>query len=167
MQILQISSKIFSLGGEMWITDEAGNARYSVKGSFLKIPKSFTIFDAQENPVAKVTHQVISLLPKFFLEINGQPAATISKRFSLLKPKYDIEAAGVTVEGNIWDMNFQILREGREIGRIDKQWLSVRDKYQIQVENPADELMVLGLVLAIDYVRREEDSANNSVNFGG
>jgi len=37
--------------------------------------------------------------------------------------------------------------------------MAVRDKYTIEIERPEDELVVLGIVLAIDYVKRTEQSA--------
>ncbi|MDR0299242.1 MAG: LURP-one-related family protein [Streptococcaceae bacterium] len=162
MPKLIVNSKIFSLGGEMWITDGNETPLYSVKGSFLKIPKFFTIYDAAGNERAKVTHKVLSLLPKFFLEIDGQEAATISKRLTLFKAKYDVEAHDIQLNGNILDMNFEILRHGQVIGRIDKQWFSIRDKYMIEVENKEDELLVLSLVLAVDYVKREESNTGST-----
>lgn len=155
MSNLIINSKIFSLGGEFWVTDEAENPRYQVKGSFFKIPKEFHIYDEQGRDLAKVTHTIISLLPRFTLEIGGEQVATIQKKFSFFKPQYSIDAYGVEVVGNIWDMNFEIQRGSAVIGRIDKQW-SVRDKYRVEVLDSRDELLVLGLVLAIDYVKREK-----------
>jgi uncharacterized protein YxjI len=164
MTKLIVNGKIFSLAGEFWVTDENENPRYQIKGSFLKIPKYFQILDENGQELARVTHKVFSLLPKFFLEINGQEVAVISKKISLFKPKYDIEAAGIQVSGNIWDMNFEILRKGQLIGRVDKQWLSLRDKYAIEITNPDDELLVLGLVMAIDYVKKAEATAASSAN---
>lgn len=159
MANLFVNGKIFSLGGEFWVEDEAGNEKYRVKGSFLKIPKSFHIYDHEGQDLAKVTHKVVSLLPKFTLEIGGAEVATIAKKFTLLKARYEVQAAGLDVRGNILDMNFEILRAGQVIGRVDKAWVSIRDKYQIEVLSPADELLVLGIVLAIDYVKREAAAA--------
>lgn len=157
MTKLLINGKIFSLGGEFWVEDEVGNERYRVKGSFLKIPKEFHIYDDQGQDLAKVTHKILSLLPKFTLEIDGREVATISKKISVLKPRYSVDAEGLDIRGNIWDMNFEILRDGQMIGRVDKAWVSVRDKYQIEVVSSADELVVLGIMLAIDYVRKQEN----------
>ena len=162
MSSLIIKQKFFSLGGEFWVTDENENPKYRVKGSFMKIPKSFNIFDQDGTQRASVTHKVLSFLPKFFLEIDGQEIATISKKLTFLKPRYEVEAGNVTINGNIWDMNFEIERNGLAIGRINKKWLSVRDTYRVEILNDADELLVLGLVLAIDYVKSQEAAAASS-----
>ena len=45
MRTYQVKQK-FRLGGERFdIKDELGNVEYQVEGSFLKIPKTFTIYD--------------------------------------------------------------------------------------------------------------------------
>ena len=45
MRTYQVKQK-FRLGGERFdIKDELGNVDYQVEGSFLKIPKTFTIYD--------------------------------------------------------------------------------------------------------------------------
>jgi uncharacterized protein YxjI len=151
---LIINAKIFSPGGEFWVTDDAGNPRYQVIGSFLRIPKEFRIYDVQGRELARVTHTIVSLLPRFTLEIGGQQVAVIQKKPSFFQPKYSIDAYGVEVVGNIWDMNFEIQRGSAVVGRIDKQW-SVRDRYRVEVLDSRDELLVLGLVLAINYVKKE------------
>ncbi len=155
MSNLIINAKMFSPGGEFWVTDESENPRYRVIGSFFKVPKEFHIYDVQGRHLAKVTHTVISLMPRFTLEICGQQVATIQKKFGFFQPKYSIDAYGVEVVGNVWGMNFEIQRGGAVIGRIDKQW-SMRDKYKVEVLDPRAELLVLGLVLAINYVKRQE-----------
>ena len=56
-------------------------------------------------------------------------------------------------------MSFEIHLDGTAVGRVDKKWMAVRDKYAIEIERPEDELVVLGIVLAIDYVKRTEQAA--------
>ncbi|MDR0298163.1 MAG: LURP-one-related family protein [Streptococcaceae bacterium] len=162
MSELLIQSKIFSLGGESWVTDASENEKYRVKGSFLKFPKEFVISDVHGAPRARVIHKMISIFPQFFLEIDGVQVAEISKKLSFFKPKYEINAEGVRVLGNIWDMSFEITRGAQVIGRIDKQWVSVRDKYRLEVFSEADELLILGIVLAINYVKQKESLEGNS-----
>ena len=48
MRTYQVKQK-FRLGGERFdIKDELGNVEYQVEGSFLKIPKTFTIYDKND-----------------------------------------------------------------------------------------------------------------------
>lgn len=104
---------LFSLGGKFDITDDSENICYTVSGSTFSIPKYFDILDLNSIPIARLTQQVFTFLPKFKLIINEFPEEVeIIKRFSFLKPRYEIEGLGLSVEGNIWDMNFAILQDG-------------------------------------------------------
>lgn len=46
------------------------------------------------NEVAFVKQKFISLLPKFFVFVNGEQVAEINKKFTLLKAKYTIDGLG-------------------------------------------------------------------------
>ena len=83
MRTYQVKQK-FRLGGERFdIKDELGNVEYQVEGSFLKIPKTFTIYDKNGQEVSHITKKPISLLPKFVVELKDGDSSsgigTISK----------------------------------------------------------------------------------------
>ena len=164
MSTLVVKSKIFSLRGKFWVTDELENPRYQVKGSFLKLPKYFEIFDKDGNQRAKITHKIFGILPKFYVEIDGEQIALISKKWSLLRPKYEVQAKNLQIVGDIWDLNFQIKRGNEVIGQINRALFSIREKYAIDIFSDEAELLVLGIVLAIDYARRIEKAAETSVS---
>lgn len=71
-----------------------------MEGSFFKIPKTFSIKDTSNNQIALITKKVFSLLPKFYIEINGENVLTINKELSFFKARYTIDAAGIEVSGN-------------------------------------------------------------------
>ncbi|MCL2543878.1 MAG: hypothetical protein FWE71_15645 [Nocardioidaceae bacterium] len=137
---------------------------YAVDGSLFKIPKQFTINDPAGQLRARVWKKPVSWLPRFFLEVDGVQVAAIAKKLTFLRPRYLIDGPGLSVTGDMWDMSFEIHRDGVVVGRVDKKWLSVRDKYAIEVDRPEDELVVVGIVLAIDYVKRMESESAASVS---
>jgi uncharacterized protein YxjI len=164
MRNLLVNQKIFSLRGEYWVEDELGNQVYQVVGSFMQIPKQFHILSPSGTELATVTHKIISLLPQFFVAIGDVDVATIKKKLTLFRPKYEVEginnATSLQVQGNIWDMSFEIFWGDEQIGAVDKKWVSVRDRYIIQIVDDRFELLVVALVLAIDYVKRAEQNNN-------
>ncbi len=163
MKKLYIKQKVFSIGEKFTVTDEDQKPRYFVTGSFLKIPKTFRIEDEHGHEVSRITKKVISLLPKFFVEINGQEAIEISKQLSFFKAKYSISAEDVTVDGNWWDMDFEVSQKGRKVAEINKRWISWGDTYEITILNEALEELIISLVIAIDCVKQDEaDSASSS-----
>ncbi len=159
MHRLIVQQKLMSLRGRFGVTDEAGNPAYQVEGSFLRIPKQFTILDREGRERAKVWKQPISWLARFHVEIDGVEVAVIRQQWSLFRHRYEVWGPGLSVVGNLWDMNFAILKDGVEVGRVDKKWMALRDQYAVQVADPRDELLVLGIVLAIDYVKASQQAA--------
>jgi len=159
MQKLYLAQNIWSMRGKFVISDEQGRPVYRVVGSLFKFAKHFDILNLDGSVAATVTKAPISWLPRFDLTISGRSVATIQKRWSLFKPRYELSAAGVTVIGDFWDMNFELRRNGQLIGKVAKRWFSLGDKYELTVASEEDDLLVVGLVLAIDYVKRQAAAA--------
>lgn len=125
------------------IKDHQENDAYFVEGSFMKIPKTFSILNTAGAEVALITKKVISFLPKFYVEVNGQEVLTINKEFSLFKARYSIDAAGIEVHGNWWDMNFEVFQYGEVVGKVSKEWFTWGDSYKVQVLNEEMERSLL------------------------
>ncbi|OIN67657.1 hypothetical protein BLD48_05425 [Exiguobacterium sp. KRL4] len=160
MHTLYMKQKALSLRGRFSIKNEQEQDRYLVEGSFMKIPKSFLITTTDGEEIATITKKTFSLRPKFFVEVAGQ-TMTIEKEFSLFKARYTIDAAGIEIDGNWWDMDFQVKRQGEVVGQVEKKWLSFGDSYEIQVIDAAMETILIALVVAIDCVKAD-DAANAS-----
>lgn len=162
MKKLYIKQKVFSIGEKFTVVDEDQRLHYSVKGSFMKIPKTFSVENEQGKEVSRITKKTISLLPKFFVEINGKEAIEISKQLSFFKAKYSISAEDVTVDGNWWDMDFDVSRKGRKIAEINKRWISWGDTYEITILDESLEELIISLVIAIDCVKEDEPAASSA-----
>lgn len=162
MHKLYLNQRVFSLREKFSVLNEREQPVYQVVGSVFQIPKHFDILDLNDRVVASITKKPLSWLPKFFLEIGGQQVATIQKSLTLLKPRYELTAAGLTVTGDFWDMNFEVSRQGTVVGRVTKRWFSVGDKYEITIIDDDQELLLVGLVIAIDYVKRMAAAAASS-----
>ncbi|MBP3951737.1 LURP-one-related/scramblase family protein [Bacillus suaedae] len=164
MNQLYIKQKVFSLSGKFTVKDQQENDKYYVEGSFMQIPKTFSIMNTARDEVALITKKVFSLLPKFFVEVNGQEVLTIKKEFSFFKARYTIDAAGIEVHGNWWDMDFQVLQQGQIIGEVSKEWFSWGDSYKVQIIDEEMETIVIALVVAIDCVKADEAAVSSSAS---
>ncbi|WP_407272717.1 LURP-one-related/scramblase family protein [Radiobacillus sp. PE A8.2] len=156
MNQLYIKQKVFSLSGKFTVKDQQENDAYYVEGSFMQVPKIFSILDAARNEVGLITKKVFSFLPTFFVEVNGQEVLKIKKEFSFLKARYSIDAAGIEVQGNWWDMDFQIVQHGEVIGQVSKEWFTWGDSYKVQVFQDEQEQVIIAIVIAIDCVKADE-----------
>lgn len=160
MRKLYIKQRILSLGEKFSVKDEQENEIYFVEGSFMQIPKRFSIMDSRRNEVALVTKKPFSFLPTFIVDVNGQEPIVIKKQLSFLKARYTIDAADLEVHGNWWDMDFELFQKGKLVGNVNKKWFTWGDSYELSILNDEMESLLIGLVVAIDYVKASQNAAN-------
>ena len=159
MRQLYIKQKVLSLSGKFSVKDAEENEVYFVEGSFMQIPKTFSIVDVARQEVAMITKKTFSFLPTFFVEVHGQVTVTIKKEFSFLKARYTIDAAGIEVRGNWWDMDFEVYQNGEPIGAVSKKWFTWGDSYQLNILDDEMEPLLVALVVTIDYAKAAQSAA--------
>lgn len=159
MRQLYLKQKVFSLSGKFTVKDEEQQDVYYIEGSFLQIPKTFTVMDPKRSEIALITKKVFSFLPKFFVEVDGREVLTIKKEFSFFKARYTIDAEGIEVRGNWWDMDFEVLQDGKVVGSVSKRWLTWGDTYEMQILDETMEHLIIAIVVAIDCVKADEAAA--------
>lgn len=159
MKQLYIKQKVMSLSGKFSVTDAEGNEVYLVEGSFMQIPKRFSIMDVAKEEVAMITKKTFSFLPTFFVDVDGQETMTIKKQFSFLKARYTIDAAGIEVQGNWWDMDFEVYQNRKLIGAVNKKWFTWGDSYELQITDEEMEPLMVALVVAIDCAKAAQNTA--------
>ncbi|PAE33666.1 LURP-one-related/scramblase family protein [Bacillus sp. 7884-1] len=162
MKQLYIKQKVFSLSGKFTVKDQQEKDVYYVEGSFMQIPKTFSIMNTTRDEVALVTKKAFSFLPKFFVEVNGREVFTIKKEFSFLKARYTIDGADIEVQGNWWDMDFQVVQHGEVVGQVSKEWFTWGDSYKVQILNEEMETIMIALVVAIDCVKADQAAASSA-----
>ncbi|MBP2242112.1 uncharacterized protein YxjI [Cytobacillus eiseniae] len=162
MKSLYIKQKVFSLSAKFTVKDQQEQDVYYVEGSFMQIPKTFSIMNTTKEEVALITKKTFSFLPKFFVEVNGQEVLTIKKELSFFKARYSIDATGIEVNGNWWDMNFEILQHGKVVGQVSKEWFTWGDSYKVQILNEEMETIIIALVVAIDCVKADNATASSA-----
>lgn len=165
MHQLYIKQKVLSLSEHFDVTDANGLPRYTVQGSFMAIPKRFQILDASGNEISTIVQKTFSIMPYFSVLMGGAEVAHITKQVSLFRAKYLIDAQGLEVNGDWWDMNFTITQNGREVARVAQRWVSWGDSYEVTVVDAGLEPLIVAIVVAIDRVKESDDTAA-SVNFG-
>lgn len=95
--------------------------------------------------------RVLTLLPKFEIYEGDSYVGCISKEFSFLKPRYDIDFNGWYVEGSFLEWDYTITgADGEEIASISKELFHMTDTYVLDIPNPVNSLHVLMFVLAMD-----------------
>lgn len=153
MQQLCIKQHVFSIGEQFTVTDMQGRTRYTVQGSFLELPKSFRITDEYGREVAVIVKKLFSMMPHFSVQMHGMEVASIDKELTFLTPKYRIDAQGLHIEGDWWNMNFTVTRQGQQVASITQRWFAWGDTYEVTVFEDRLVSLIVALVVAIDCVK--------------
>ena len=161
---LYMKQKVFSWKDKATVTDEFGNEKYFVEGQIISVGKKLHITDVLGNEAAFVRQKAFSLMPKFFVEIGGQEVAEISKKFTFLKPKYIVNGPNWEIGGDVFGHDYTITEGGRPVVAIHKKWMSWGDSYELIIDDGADEVLALAVVLAIDAVLDAQQAAAASSN---
>ena len=161
---LYIKEKVFSWGDKFTVKDERGYDKYVVEGEVFTWGKKLHIYDMTGREVAFIKQEVWSFLPRYYVFCGGQQVAEIKKEFTFLFPKYSIAGLGWEIDGSFLAHEYEITQRGRSIVTISKEWMTWGDSYELNIANPADEILALAVVITIDCVMESNSGANVSVS---
>ena len=147
---LLFKQRFFSWFDSYDIFDEAGNTVYTVKGE-LSWGHLLYIYDANGNEVGCIKEKIFTWLPKFEMYIGDRYVGSINKEFSFFRPKFNIDYNGWHISGDWFEWDYTIFNSfGHNIAVVSKELWNWTDTYVMDINDPADALGVLMLVLAID-----------------
>ncbi len=155
---LYIKEKVFSWGDKFTVMDQMGNDKYIVEGEVLSWGKKLHVYDMAGKEIAFIKQEVMSFLPRYYVFCDGKEVAEIKKEFSFFFPRYSIEGLGWEIEGRFMLHEYEITQNGRTIVSINKEWMTWGDSYELDIVNPADEIVALAVVLTIDCVVEQQSN---------
>ena len=162
MRTFHVKQK-FRLGGERFdIKDDRGEIAYQVEGSFFNIPKTFTIYDADNQKVSEIRKEVMTFLPRFEIQLSNGDSFYIREKFTFFRDKYEFDNLCLRIEGDIWDWDFKLLDDRDQvIAEISKEFIRLTSTYNLTVYEDSYADLVVSLCVAIDYVEMLESQSNN------
>lgn len=160
---LYIKQKVFTWGDKFTVKDINGNDRYYAEGEVFSWGKKLHVYDMNGNEAAFIQQKVFSFLPRYFVYVGDEQVAEIVKEFSFLFPRYSIEGLGWDIEGRFMAHDYEITQNGYPIVTISKEWMTWGDSYELNIANPADEIVALAVVLTIDCVTESNSGASVTV----
>lgn len=147
---LLFKQRFFSWFDSYDIYDERGEVVYTVKGQ-LSWGHCLKIYDNVGREVGTVKEKVLTFLPKFEIYLGDQYIGCINKELTFIKPKFNIDFNGWSVDGDWLEWDYRIRDAGGSIiAVVAKQVLNWTDTYTIDVDESQDPLCALMVVLAID-----------------
>lgn len=156
---LYIKQKVFSLKDRYNIFDEAGNPIFLVESKFFSIGAKFHILDLNGNELFYIQQKVLTFLAEYDIFKGQTHYAKIKKQFSFFKPKINVESqyGSYMINGEIFNMLFQIVCNNQVIGSVKKKWLSWGDTYELEIFGQSDPAFFCCMVIAIDHSLHNDD----------
>jgi len=156
---LYIKQRIFSIGDKYDVYDEMQNVVYTVQGQVFSIGAKISIFDRAGQEIYFIKQRITFLLAHYELYKNNQLVADVRSEFALFRPRLSVTSGygNFSMVGDIFSMDFEILKDGVPVGRISKQWLTWGDTYELDIYNNFDPDFFAALVITIDNCMHNGD----------
>ncbi|WP_050607837.1 LURP-one-related/scramblase family protein [Clostridium niameyense] len=159
-----IKQKLFSIRDKYIVENEEGQKLYKVEGSLMSLGKKFRMYDTYDREVVYIKEKIIKIVPKYYININGNDVAIVKKQVSFIKPVFLVESVigNYEVKGDIFHYNFYIQKQGKKIAIVKKRLLSIKDCYEVNIKDGESQILILAIVIIIDEVihnnkNKEED----------
>ena len=152
-----IKSKVgFGRDFHVFDDDEGTNKVYFIDGK-AGLGTHADIKDANDKVIYTAKGKIINVPRRMeFSTPDGSVVATLSAHISLLKSKMTLELTNGKkwfFEGDLKFKHYQVKEDDKIIINIDQKWLTIRDKYFVEIANDTDVALALGIVWALDVWR--------------
>lgn len=155
---LTFKQRAMTLLSKYDIYDSDGNTVFVVEGQFSFAPK-LIVTDADGYPLGRVERQLMRWRSHFDFYVNDQLAGTMRREFSPFHPTYTLDFNGWQVEGSFSGWNYRIVdANGYPVASVHKELMHWTDTYIIDVEDPANAMFCLMIVLSIDVEKAQSQS---------
>jgi uncharacterized protein YxjI len=154
----RMREKLFAIGDDFWVEDEAGERAFKVDGKALRIRKTLVLEDPSGGELYKIQEKKLHIRDTMDVERGGETVARVKKALiTPLRERFSIEVEGgedMEAKGNIVDHEYKIERGGEPVAEVSKRWFRVRDTYGIEIGPGQDDALILAVTVCIDQMTR-------------
>ena len=149
-----IRERMFRLGEDADITDEAGQPVLHVDGKVLSLHNRLILREPAGREAGQVHRKLAALRPTYEITIDGKDVAEVRRHlFTPFREQFTIDIHGggdMEINGDLFSHEFTIGRDGQIVATISKRWLSMTASYAVDVAPGEDDVLILASVLALD-----------------
>ena len=159
---LFVKEKLFSMHNRYYIYNENEELAFEIESKVILIGDKTTIYDKNHNAVAYIEQEIFHLTPRYNVYIEDEYKYQIKKKFQFFKNDYELSNM-YKVDGSTFNLNFTVINNyGKTVALVNRKFLSIGDKYQIEVIDENDIFTILTIIVAItnDVDRSQSNSSN-------
>jgi len=155
----QMREKMFAIGDDFWIENEARERAFKVNGKALRVRDTLVLEDPSGAELLTIQEKKVRVRDTMEIEHDGHTVATVKKAIvSPLRDRFAIEVEGgedMEAKGNMVDHEYKIERGGDEVAEVSKRWFRVRDTYGTQIASEQNDALILAVTVCIDQMTRD------------
>lgn len=145
---LYLQEELFSFDHfDIW--DEDGRVLYTVDREGFLLGRTLHVTDAQGQDVAQVQHIPFSI-PSTFAITTLTQELELTRNFTFFSRSYSLSGLDWEISGNFTGHVYEFYRGEQQVASLEKDWPALHDRYRLEVEDAADAITALCVVLAID-----------------
>ena len=154
----RMREKMFAIGDDFWIENDAGERVFKVDGKALRIRDTFVLEDTSGAELFTIQEKKLRIRDTMEIERGGQTVAKVKKALiTPLRDRFSIEVEDgddMEAKGNIVDHEYKVERDGDKVAEVSKRWFRIRDTYGIEIAPAQDEALILAVAVCIDQMTR-------------
>jgi uncharacterized protein YxjI len=155
----RMREKMFSIGDDFWIENQAGEHVFKVDGKALRLRDTLILQDPSGSELFKVQKKALHVRDTMEIERDGDTVATVKKALvHVVRDRFSVEVNGgedLEAKGNIVDHEYKIECDGENVAEVSKRWFRVRDTYGIEIVPGQDDALILATVVCIDQMSHD------------
>ena len=155
----RMQEKLFAIGDDFWIENEAGQRAFKVNGKVLRVRDTLVLETPNGEELFSVQSKMLHIRDTMNIERSGRKVASIKKALvSPLRDRFSIDVEDgedMEAKGNIVDHEYKIERDGDLVAEVSRRWFRVRDTYGVEIAPGEDDALVLAMVICIDQMTHD------------
>ncbi len=155
----RMREKLFAIGDDFWIENEAGQRAFKVNGKALRVRDTLVLETPNGEELFSVQSKMLHIRDTMNIERNGRKVASIKKALvSPLRDRFSIDVEDgedMEAKGNIVDHEYKIESDGDQVAEVSRRWFRVRDTYGVEIAPGKDDALVLAVVICIDQMTHD------------
>lgn len=160
---LYVKQKLLSLKGRFDVYDKEENPVYTVEGKLLSLHSQHTIYSATGEQLALLRQKLLALLPTFSIQLSPEGTTYEMKgRLALAREVSVIKALDMEITGDFLQHNYRVTQRGQEVASVHQKWLAWGDTYEIHVEDGANPVLMVAIILCFDIMHATSRAASRS-----
>lgn len=150
-----VKQKIFTIFKNKFdIYNEENQLEFHVVSNIF-FPYKLFFYNDKNELIMVIKKRYFKVLKRYDIWIDNKFLASVKKRITLVTKKFKVKSKNeqfneIKVQGDILGFNFNFTKDGVLLSSINKKFITIGDRYRINIEDTNNKEFYLALAIVID-----------------